>query len=61
MARKGAEPTRGLGRMADTGENHGAELQQHQATWSGFKAMMTWGTLVSFLLGAFVVFLIAPK
>lgn len=47
--------------MADTGETQGAELQAHQQTWSGFKAMMTWGTLAAALLGALVVFLIAPK
>ena len=51
--------------MADTGETHGntpgGEVQQHEQTWTGFKAMMTWGTLAAFLIGAFVVFLIAPK
>jgi hypothetical protein len=47
--------------MADTGETQGAELQAHQQTWGGFKAMMTWGTVAAFLIGAFVVFLIAPK
>lgn len=47
--------------MADTGENHGAETQAHEQTWSGFKTMMTYGTIISFAIGAFVVFLIAPK
>ena len=47
--------------MAETGETHGAEVQTHERTWSGFKAMMTWGTIISFAIGAFVVFLIAPK
>jgi hypothetical protein len=48
--------------MAEIGNtNQGGEIQAHQQTWSGFKAMMTWGTLAAFLIGAFVVFLIAPK
>jgi hypothetical protein len=47
--------------MAENGENQGAEVQAHQATWAGFKTMMVWGTIVSFGIGAFVVFLIAPK
>ncbi|MEI9927576.1 MAG: aa3-type cytochrome c oxidase subunit IV [Sphingomonas sp.] len=47
--------------MADTAETPAAELQAHERTWSGFKAMMTWGTLIVFLIGAGVVLLIAPK
>jgi len=47
--------------MAETGNSNGAEIQQHEQTWSGFKAMMTWGTLVVFLIGAGVVLLIAQK
>jgi hypothetical protein len=47
--------------MADTGENNTTEIKQHEQTWSGFKAMMTWGTLGAFLVGLLVVFLIAPK
>ncbi|MCW3834541.1 aa3-type cytochrome c oxidase subunit IV [Sphingomonas canadensis] len=46
--------------MAGGGEN-GAELQAHEQTWTGFKSMMTWGTVIAALIGAFVVFLIAPK
>ena len=45
--------------MADTGENHGAELKAHEETFSGFAALMKWGTIGSFAIGALVVFLIA--
>jgi hypothetical protein len=45
--------------MADTGDTHAAELQAHQQTWTGFKAMMTWGTVAAFVIGAGVVLLIA--
>ena len=45
--------------MAEIEGNPGSETQQHVQTWTGFKAMMTWGTLAVFLIGAFVVFLIA--
>ena len=44
--------------MADTGNNT-TELNAHQATYNGFIKMMLWGTVASFLLGAFVVFAIA--
>ena len=44
--------------MAETG-NSSVDLQAHERTWVGFKAMMTWGTVVSFLVAAFVVFLLA--
>ena len=47
--------------MADTGNTQEAENQQHQQSCNGFKAMMTWGTLVAFLIGAGVVLLIAQK
>lgn len=47
--------------MAETGDNNGAQIQAHQQTWAGFKTMMVWGTVASFLIGALVVFLIAPK
>ena len=47
--------------MAETGENQAREVRAHEQTWSGFKAMMTWGTVGAFLIGALVVFLIAPK
>jgi hypothetical protein len=42
--------------MADTGDG---DLKAHQDTFKGFTAMMTWGTLGCFLIGGFVVFLIA--
>ncbi len=44
--------------MADTGDAT-AEVQAHENTWRGFKAMMMWGTLGAFLVAALVVFLIA--
>lgn len=44
--------------MAET-ESSGTELLQHEKTWSGFKAMMLWGTIVCFAVGAGVVLLIA--
>ena len=47
--------------MADTGETQAHEVKAHEQTWGGFKAMMTWGTVAAFAIGAFVVFLIAPK
>lgn len=46
--------------MAETGETTGAGAQAEN-TWTGFKAMMTWGTVGAALVGALVVFLIAPK
>jgi hypothetical protein len=46
--------------MAETGDRN-AEFQAHEQTWHGFTAMMKWGTLVVFLVAAFVVFLIASK
>ena len=42
--------------MAETGDG---DLKAHQETFSGFTALMTWGTIGSFLIGGFVVFLIA--
>ncbi len=47
--------------MAESGETQGADFQAHAQTWEGFKAMMVWGTVGAFLIGALVVFLIAPK
>ena len=47
--------------MAEKGENIGAELQAHQQTWGGFKAMMFWGTVIVFAIGFAVVLLIAQK
>ncbi|MBO9622083.1 MAG: aa3-type cytochrome c oxidase subunit IV [Sphingomonas sp.] len=44
--------------MADTGNTTNG-LTAHQATYNGFTKMMLWGTVVAFLLGAFVVFTIA--
>jgi hypothetical protein len=46
--------------MADT-ETAGEQLKAHENSWNGFKAMMTWGTLVVALIGFGVVCLIAPK
>ncbi|MEZ0243899.1 MAG: aa3-type cytochrome c oxidase subunit IV [Sphingomonas sp.] len=45
--------------MAETGENQGNDYKAHAETFSGFTALMTWGTIGSFAIGAFVVFLIA--
>ena len=42
--------------MADTGDG---DLKAHQETFAGFTALMTWGTIGSFLIGGLVVFLIA--
>ena len=47
--------------MAESGENPGVELQAHQQSWSGFKAMMFWGALGAFVIGFAVVLLIAHK
>ena len=47
--------------MADNGNTQGAEIQQHEKSWNGFKAMMLWGTVIAFLVGAGVVLLIAQK
>lgn len=44
--------------MADTG-NTTTEINAHQSTYNGFTKMMLWGTVVAFMLGAFVVFAIA--
>jgi heme/copper-type cytochrome/quinol oxidase subunit 2 len=44
--------------MADTVDSTG-EIQAHEQTWSGFKTMMTWGTVVVAIIVAGVVFLIA--
>lgn len=34
-------------------------MKQAEGTYSGFTALMKWGTIVSFLVAAFVVWLIA--
>ena len=44
--------------MADTGDNS-TNLQAHEQTWTGFTAMMKWGTVACALIAAFVVFLLA--
>jgi len=45
--------------MADTGNKPVDDYKAHAETFSGFTALMTWGTVGSFLIGALVVFLIA--
>ena len=45
--------------MAETGNNPGDDYKAHAETFTGFTALMTWGTIGSFAIGAFVVFLIA--
>ena len=44
--------------MADTGDNS-TDLQAHEQTWCGFTALMKWATVASFVIAAFVVFLLA--
>jgi hypothetical protein len=44
--------------MADTGDSS-SQLKAHEQTWTGFVAMMKWGTVASALVAALVVFLIA--
>ena len=46
--------------MMDTVDQQ-AQMAAHQQTWRGFKVMMFYGALGAFLIGFFVVFLIAPK
>lgn len=46
--------------MAD-GFDSAEQLKAHEQTWSGFKAMMTWGTVGVALIAALVVFLISAK
>ena len=40
------------------GSNSG-DLKAHENTYSGFTAMMKWGTIASFLVGAIVVLIIS--
>lgn len=51
--------------MADSADTHANdvihEIEQHEQTWAGFKAMMFYGTIGCALIGAFVVFLISSK
>ena len=49
---------RGPRRKAETGENS-TEIQAHSATYGGFTKLMLWGTIASFAVGVFVVFMIA--
>ena len=44
--------------MADTGD-HGMDYSAHEKTFSGFSALMKWGTVASLIAAAIVVFLIA--
>jgi len=44
--------------MVETGDNS-TEVQTHAATYGGFIKLMLWGTIASFAIGAFVVFMIA--
>ncbi len=44
--------------MAANGES-GFDLKAHEGTYSGFTTLFKWGTVVSFIVAAFVVLLIA--
>lgn len=44
--------------MAEGGAPQG-EMKAHEGTYTGFAALMKWGTVVSLLLAALVVWLIA--
>ncbi len=44
--------------MADHGAPQG-QLGEHEGTYTGFAALMKWGTIASFLVAALVVWLIA--
>ncbi len=35
------------------------DLQAHEKTYSGFTSLLKWGTVISFVTGILVVFLIA--
>ncbi|MBU3076500.1 aa3-type cytochrome c oxidase subunit IV [Sphingomonas quercus] len=37
----------------------GFELSAHEGTYSGFTALMKWGTIISFICAAVVVLIIA--
>lgn len=45
-------------KMAVEGENQ-VELQAHEKSYSLFASMMKWGTILSFVVAAIVVLLIA--
>jgi hypothetical protein len=44
--------------MTANGEN-GFEIKAHEGTYSGFTALMKWGTIISFIVAALVVLIIA--
>ncbi len=44
--------------MAATGDS-GQELARHADTYSVFTGLMKWGTIISFVVGMLVVFIIA--
>jgi hypothetical protein len=44
--------------MAGHGDS-GFEMQAHEGTYSGFIGLMKWGTILSAIVAAFVVLLIA--
>ena len=44
--------------MASDTEN-GMDYQAHNGTYAGFNALMKWGTILSFIAAAVVVFIIA--
>lgn len=44
---------------ANAGKELGKELRAHENTYEFFTGLMKWGTILSFLLGAIVVFIIA--
>ena len=44
--------------MVETGDNS-TEVQAHAESYKGFTRLMLWGTIASFAIGAFVVFMIA--
>ncbi|NYT42438.1 aa3-type cytochrome c oxidase subunit IV [Sphingomonas sp. R-74633] len=46
--------------MAD-GFDSADQVKAHEQTWTGFKAMMMWGTVGAALVAALVVFLISAK
>lgn len=45
-------------RMAEQGAPH-SELKEHEGTYTGFMTLLKWGTVVSFLLAFFVIWLIS--
>lgn len=45
--------------MAEASDKPVDDFKAHSETFTGFTKLMTWGTIGSALIGAFVVFLIA--